>query len=436
MTTSDIKTPFARIAQQHALPGHHLPWLKNMRVKALSQFNRQGLPTPKEEDWKYTSVWPLRQQSFTHTPRQCDISEKEVNTQALLSQEQAYRFVIVDGVFSPDYSNLDHLPEGVTLRPLSQALDHAQPHLGKQIDISMPGFHALNTMLMQEGMVICLEDHVKMDKPVELLMIQSGQSGNLACHLRHVIVLGAHSQLTLIEHYVGLRNMVSLTDTVSEVVLATGAQLAHYKVQRESTQAFHIGTLSASQGADSQWQTVSVSLGGSLTRHNIQTQLKGEQAYAEMNGVYLTDAAQHVDHHLSIDHAVAHTRSQALYKGVLRGESHAVFNGKVKVHQHAQKTDANQQNHNLLLSRDCEIDSKPEMEIYADDVKCGHGSTVGQLDEEALFFLRARGIDEATAKNILTCAFAADVLETISNPVIRQALTGIVTRHLPGGRPS
>jgi len=427
----ELATPFASVAKNAELIGQDLPWLKSLRLKASTQFNRNGLPAKKEEDWKYTSLWVLSQQEFTHQAQPNKLSEAQIQQLAL--NKNAFRIVLVDGLYSSQLSQVDDLPDGVNIVPLSQGLELAQPHLGKQLDLSTAGFNALNTLLMNEGIVVTVASDVEITTPIELLVINSGQTNNLATHLRNIVVLGSNSHATLVEHYVSVTDASSLTDVVTEVVLAPDAKLNHYKLQQESDNTFHIATISAKQAAKSQWNNHSISLGGKLARNNIHTQLLGEHSHVKMDGVYIINGEQHVDHHTRIDHSVANTSSDELYKGVLDDTSHAVFNGKVIVHKDAQKTDANQQNNNLLLSRGCEIDTKPEMEIYADDVKCGHGSTVGQLNEDNLFFLRARGLDEDSARNLLTYAFAAEVLERIENSELRQAFATVIEQRLPKG---
>ncbi|HDY85736.1 hypothetical protein LCGC14_0800120 [marine sediment metagenome] len=426
---TDLVTPFSSVAKEKTLPGQDFSWLNSLRLKALTQFNHHGLPAKKEEDWKYTSLWALGQQAFTHEAVASSFTAEQCEQRALL--KDAYRVVIVDGVYSAELSQLDNLPEGLVIRPLSESLELAQPHLGNQINLEKAGFNALNTFLMQEGVVISVDSDTRITKPIELLVINTGTTEALASHLRNVIVLADMSQATVVEHYVGLTEAVSLTNVVTEVVLAHNAMLNHYKLQQESKNAFHIATLAAKQAASSHWNTNNVSLGAKLARNDIHSQLLGEQSHVTMDGLYLVTGDQHVDNHTRIDHAVPNTTSDELYKGVLDGNSHAVFNGKVIVHKDAQKTDSNQSNRNMLLSRGCEIDTKPEMEIYADDVKCGHGSTVGQLNDDHLFFLRARGLDEVTARSLLTHAFAAEVLERIAAEDIREALSALINQHLP-----
>ncbi len=429
---TEITTPFNDIAVTQTLPGQELDWLQKLREQARAQFQRHGLPSKKVEDWKYTSLWALTQEAFTHEAQAGQLDETRCSKVALL--ESAYRLVIVDGQFSAELSQLDDLETGLTLQPLSESFAKTKAVLGQQIDMEKPGLNALNTMLMTEGAYIQVNADIKINKPVELLIINTGETAKLATHLRHIIDMAENSELTLVEHYVSLMDdSVGLTNVVTEVNLAENARLNHFKLQHESLSHYHIATLAGKQAKSSAWNTNNISLGGKLARNDIHSQLLGEQAHVTMDGMYLVNGKQHVDNHTRIDHTVPNTTSEEVYKGVLDGDSHAVFNGKVIVHKDAQKTDANQSNRNLLLSRTCEIDTKPEMEIYADDVKCGHGSTVGQLDEQQIFFLRSRGLDETSARSLLTYAFAVEVLQRISDLPIRQAFSNVIETRLPRG---
>jgi len=428
---TELATPFASVAESSELPGQELAWLQTLRQRALTQFSEVGLPAKKHEDWKYTSLWSLSQHPFTHQAGASSVDAAQVEGLALL--DDAYRLVIVDGQYMAALSQLDNLPAGITVLPFSASLASVEQQLGQQVALDKAGLTALNTLLMKEGVMVHIAVDTVVDKPIELLVINSGSTPDLATHLRNMIVLDTNAKATVIEHYVGVTDSVNFTNVVSEVVLAEQAELFHYKLQQESHQAFHIATIAAKQAAGSQWHTQNITLGGKLSRNDVHSRLEGEQSHTTMDGLYLLDDEQHADTHTRIDHLVPNTTSNELYKGVLNDECHGVFNGKVIVHKDAQKTDSNQYNHNLLLSRDCEIDTKPEMEIYADDVKCGHGSTVGQLDMDQLFFLRARGLDEVTARSLLTHAFAVEVLDRIPSETIRQALSAVIEQRLPRG---
>lgn len=427
----ELTTSFSSIARNLNLLGQNIPWLNRLREQAFEQFKIQGLPIPnkKIEDWKYTSLWNLARQPFKHIAKENLVTTEQSERVALLTN--TYRVVIVDGIFSEELSQLQNLQEGLAIYSLSAGIHQIQQQLGKQVNINKQGLTALNTMLMNDGVVIMVSIGQEIDKPIELLVINSGQTSNIAVHLRNIIIMKRHSKATFIEHYISLTKQVSMTNVVTEVVLNDFAELDHHKLQQESIDSFHIATLAARQKASSRWHTNNISLGAQLTRNDIHSQLSGTQAKTIMNGLYLVDKNQHVDNHTHIEHLVPDTASDELYKGVLNGDSRAIFNGKIMVHKDAQRTNANQRNHNLLLSHGCEIDTKPEMEIYADDVKCGHGSTVGHLDEEQLFYLRTRGLDIIGARSLLTYAFAVDVLERIPSSSIKKTLINVIEKLLP-----
>jgi len=429
---TDIHTDFAAVANRRdVMVNGNTPW-QNLREQALAQFTRSGLPGKKEEDWKYTSLWSLGQKQFNHRVKQ----PGRVAVVELKLLADAYHLVIVDGRVDLTASSLEQLPAGLTITPLSQSIDRAGTFLNQQISMEKPGFNALNTMLMNEGIFVEVAANTQIDKPIELVVINSGHTDSYAMHLRNVVLLGENSQATFIENYVGDEKANGLTNVITEINLSNHAELFHYKVQRESLDHYHVATMAAKQASDSKWHNTNISLGAKLARNDVHSQLLGEQSHVTMNGLYLVSGEQHVDNHTRIDHSVPNTTSEELYKGVLDGQSHAVFNGKVIVHKDAQKTDANQHNRNLLLSRGCELDTKPEMEIYADDVKSGHGSAVGQIDADQLFFLRSRGLDEVSARSLLTFAFAVDVIDRIENSMLKQIITKVIEERLPKGSAS
>jgi Fe-S cluster assembly protein SufD len=332
---TELATPFASVAEQTTLVDVQPDWLKSLREQAHTQFNKAGLPAKKTEDWKYTSLWGLSQFSFDHDAESVLLSPAEISKFTLF--DDVYRVVIIDGEFKVEYSTVTGMEKGLFIKPLSAAVDKLEGKLGQNIDIDKPGFNALNTMLMTEGVVIEVENGCKIQKPIEILSILSDKAANKAAHLRNVVTLGKDAELTIIEHYVSQDELVTLTNVVTEVTLADNAELHHYKLQQESNQAYHIATLSATQAASSQWHTYNVSLGGGLVRNDIHSRLLGEQAHVTMDGLYIVNGKQHIDNHTRIDHAVPNTTSSELYKGVLDDKSHAVFNGKVVVHKDAQK---------------------------------------------------------------------------------------------------
>ncbi|HMG70166.1 MAG TPA: Fe-S cluster assembly protein SufD, partial [Gemmatimonadaceae bacterium] len=338
-----------------------------------------------------------------------------------------HTLLFVNGAFSEDLSSVTGLGTGVRVTSLAQAIKSGsaviERHLGKIAPFEQHTFTALNTAFITEGTFIELAADTVVEQPIHVVFVSDGDS---VSHPRNLIVAGRHSRATVIESYVSLRDSGYFTNAVTEISLGEGAHLDHYKLQRESESAFHVGTVQTRQERNSQLHSFSFAVGGSLARTNIYTSLDGDAATCTLNGLYLTDGAQHIDNQTSIEHIAPNCPSHELYKGVLDGRSHGVFNGKVYVHPEAQKTDGKQSNNNLLLSPTARVDTKPQLEIFADDVKCTHGATVGRLDDMAMFYLNSRGIGPETARMLLTYAFAADVLETIELEPLKKQLERMV----------
>jgi Fe-S cluster assembly protein SufD len=338
-----------------------------------------------------------------------------------------HTIVFVNGAFSEDLSSKAGLGNGVRVSSLADAIK-ARPsgierHLGRIAKFEQHTFTALNTAFIADGAFIELAVDAIVEQPIHLVFVSDGEG---ASHPRNLIVAGRHSRATVIESYVSLRDSGYFTNAVTEISVGEGAHVDHYKMQRESESAFHVGTVQIGQARDSQLHSFSFAVGGSLARTNIYTSLDGDAATCTLNGLYLTDGTQHIDNQTSIEHIAPNCPSHEVYKGVLDGRSHGVFNGKVYVHPEAQKTDGKQSNNNLLLSPGARVDTKPQLEIFADDVKCTHGATVGRLDEQAMFYLNSRGIGPETARILLTYAFAADVLETIELEPLKVQLEKMV----------
>lgn len=403
-----------------------LPWLAEMQSKALVKLARHGFPTRRDEEWKYTNVDSLLKQPFAR--QELETNPTMPVRSDLPVQQQLF---IQNGIISGAQELLKQVPKGVLLLPLATALtEHAElvkPYLGKILE-QEHGFHALNTACIQCGLFIYIPKGVSINEPIALIHHQD--RNQQAVHLRHLIVLEAASELTLIEDYSGAADSAYLTNTITEVVLGAGAKLTHYKMQRESKKAFHIGHISVKQAKGSHFASHSLSLGGALVRSDLSLFLQEEQASCLMNGIYAPAEGQHVDHHTTVHHLVPNCSSEQDYKGILKGRSRAVFNGKVKVAKHAQKTDAKQQNKNLLLSAQAEIDTKPQLEIFADDVVCSHGATVGQLDEDALFYLASRGIDRLEASQYLIHAFAQNNLQLIPHRALADWMGDLLIQQL------
>lgn len=412
------------------------PWIKQVREKAFVSFMEQGFPTTRHEDWKYTSVAAVEKTAFA--PAAADIVVAELPAIFAFSDLACHQLVFVNGHYSPAHSRLLPLPAGVRIASLAAVLaeenEVLEQHLFRHTDYREHAFTALNTALATDGAYVYLPPDAVIAEPVHLLFVATAGEKSLMTHPRNLIVAGENSQATIIEHYVSMGESEYFTNAVTELLAGRNAAIEHIKLQEESRKAFHIATLQVYQEANSRFASHSVSLGAALARNDINSVLDAERAECTLNGLYLADGSQHVDCHTRVDHAKPHGTSRELYKGVLDGRARGVFNGKVFVHHDAQKTDAQQSNKNLLLSRDAEVDTKPQMEIYADDVKCSHGATVGQLDENMIFYLRSRGIGEAAARSLLTYAFATDVLNHITLPSVRRNLETKLLARLPEGQ--
>ncbi|HSH41299.1 MAG TPA: Fe-S cluster assembly protein SufD [Arenicellales bacterium] len=403
-----------------ALPGAGVDWVEAMRSDNARQFRDLGLPTARDEDWKYTSVKPIAKKAFT--PARGDaaaLSETDLAAFDIPGLD-AHRVVLVDGCYAPALSRLEGLEDGVRVVGLAAAInedpDQVRPWLGRLAAEPEHGFRALNSAFLQDGVFIHIPDGCRVSKPIELCCVNGGGSEEIVAQPRQLVVAGAGSQCTLIERYLSAGDKRYLTNAITEVFAAADARLEHYKLQQESSRGYHVASWLVEQQAGSVVTTHNAALGGAIARTDIRVRLEGAHASATLNGVYVLNGRQHIDNHTRVDHCVADTVSSEFYKGVLDGRSRAVFHGRVVVHPDAQRSDARQQNKNLLLSRDAEVDTKPQLEIYADDVACSHGATVGQFSDDALFYLRSRGVDEQTARSLLTFAFANDIIGKFGLP--------------------
>ncbi len=417
---------FRRFAANGGGGGEAPEWVRAMRSSALERFTHLGFPTTKNEDWHFTSVAPIAERLFVPlTAISGDVRRTEIEPFLFSGTARWPLAVFVNGRFAPELSHLEHLPAGVRVLPLARAWDEA-PELARRIGtvarFEAQPFTALNTAFLHDGAVVHVAADRVVEHPIHLVFVTDQHGANGVSHPRSLVVAEPNARATVIESYVGLDGASYFTNAVTEVVVERGATLAHYKLQRENPGAYHVGTIEAVQARDSHYVSFSLATGGALSRTNIGTLLDGEGCGATLNGLYMLDGAQHGDHQTRIEHAQPNTFSRELYKGVLDGQSHGVFNGKVYVRPVAQKTDGKQTNNTLLLSERAQIDTKPQLEIFADDVKCTHGATVGRLDEGSLFYMKSRGIGAEEARKLLTYAFAADVLETIENDVVRDGL--------------
>lgn len=424
---------FARVAP--TLPGAAAPWLARLRRRALDRFAQNGLPSQRDEDWKYTSVAAIAKRSFTVlAPGAASdiVTARDVDALGF-GRFSRHLLVFVDGRYAPALSAVGTLPGGVTLGSLAEALTRAPAMLEPFLidDRHHTVFAALNTAFMADGLYLHLPRGTSITEPVHALFIST--TDGAAAYPRNVIVAEEGTQAGIIEHYAGLNDAVYLTNAVTQIFIAGNAAIAHCKLQQETPRALHIAGTHVAQGSASRLESQSIAFGALLARNDITTAFDAEGCEAALNGLYVVGGRQHVDHHTRIDHAKPQGTSREYYKGILDGASRGVFNGKVIVHRDAQHTDAHLANDNLLLSKAAEVDTKPQLEIDADDVKCTHGATVGQLDDEQMFYLRSRGVDEAMARSLLTYAFAHDVIERIRIAPLRAQIERVLFARLPQG---
>jgi Fe-S cluster assembly protein SufD len=411
-------------------------WLGSMRQCAIERFEALGFPTTKNEDWHFTSVSPIVEAAYpVRSAPGGDVKPGDLSEFTFGATDWP-TIVFVNGVYAPELSSLDSVPEGVRISDLATAIEQGDPlverHLSKIAPYELHAFTALNTAFAVDGAVVRIAKEFEVDRPIHVVFVSDALAAKTQTNPRTLIVAERHSKATVIESYVSSGEASYFTNAVTEVLLEDGANLSHLKIQRESPRALHVGTIEAEQRRDSHYQSFSFSTGAALARTNIYTTLNGDGAGATLNGLYMLDGEQHCDHQTRIEHAQPNCFSRELYKGVLDGASHGVFNGKVYVHPIAQKTDGKQTNNVLLLSERAQVDTKPQLEIYADDVKCTHGATVGRIDQTALFYMKSRGINNELARRLLTYAFAAEVLETIEVDVVKQRLERATMERFTG----
>ncbi len=425
----------ADFKRQPAVP----EWLQALRAQGMARFESLGFPTTKNEDWHFTSVAPIAERTFRAAMTSRSGVSSEGSTAGMVARADLTRFtfgqpawhtlVFVNGEFSEDLSSYAGLGGKVRVSSLATAIrsgiGRPERHLGRIAAFENHAFTALNTAFIRDGAFVELQADAVVEHPIHLIFVSEGQ-GEAISHPRNLIVAAPNSRASIIESYFSVRDSSYFTNAVTEISLGQGARIDHYKMQRESERSFHVGTTQIRQARDSQFHSFSLAVGGLLARTNIYTSLEGDAATCTLNGLYLTDGVQHIDNQTSIEHLAPNCPSHETYKGVLDGRSHGVFNGKVYVHPEAQKTDGKQSNNNLLLSPTARVDTKPQLEIFADDVKCTHGATVGRLDEVAMFYLNSRGIGPETARTLLTYAFAADVLATIEIEAMKKELERMV----------
>ena len=402
------------------LPGAAHDWVASLREDALSVLSRNGLPTRRVESWKYTDLRNLYRAKFTNK-QSVDVSDNL----APFILKNTHTIVFVDGNFVPTLSGIDGFPKGLEVFSLADALESGDEDLltglGEAVDIEQPGFTAVNTALMEGGGVCRIEENVSVDEPIHFIFVTT-DNASAEFHLRNLVVAGAHSKATVMQSFVSLGESSSFCNVVTELVLREGANLRNILYQAQSKMAWHIGLTGARLERDAHLDSFVLSSGARLARNEIRLRLDGEGAECSINGIALVRGRQHCDNTTDVEHTKSCCHSSQIYKNVLDDHAHTVFQGRVHVAPNAQKTDAQQMNRNLLLSRNAQADSKPELIIHADDVKCSHGATVGDLDQEALFYLQSRGINPEDARNMMVHAFAAELVEVMPEGDIRYYL--------------
>jgi Fe-S cluster assembly protein SufD len=414
-------------------------WLRGVREDAFTTFCQLGFPTVHDEDWRFTNVAPIAQSTFHLPEHECNgVTDDDVAAYRL--EGLAAQLVFVNGRYVPGLSRLPVGHKGLQVSSLAEAMlkerEKVEPHLARYADYSKEAFTALNTAFFEDGAFVFIPRGLALQEPIYLLYLNAGSGTPWMAHPRNLIVAGENSQATILEDYVSLGAGVSFSNVVTEVAAGEQAVLHHYRTERESTDVFHVSTLRIQQGRSATVNSHSVLAGGALVRNNIHPVLAGEGGNCLINGLFVSNGRQHLDNYMKVEHRSAHCASHQFYNGILDGESRGVFHGRILVCEGAQQTDSKQTNRNLLLSDTAQMDTKPQLEIFADDVKCTHSATIGQIDEGALFYLRSRGLDEASAKGLLLFAFASECLERMNPGLIRNYLAKIIMRAMPQAKQS
>ena len=414
-------------------------WLEPIRRSAMDRFARSGFPSAREEEWRFTPVTPIAQTAWRPAPGITEEVTREQLTPFIFGHEEWCTLVFINGEYAPSLSSLGNLPPGVVATSLAEALrnggDVLQRHLTRYARSEENPFTALNTALFRDGGFIHIAAGVDLPVAINLVFVTTSAAADTVTHPRNLIVVERNARASVVESYVTLAPGIRYwTNPVTEVWTGPNSWAEHTRIQRESEAAYHVATTEAHVSRDSHYRSFSLAMGAALARHNLNARLADEHAEALLYGLYLTHGEQLVDNHTVLYHDHPHGHSWEVYKGILDDRSRAVFNGKVMVKPEAQKTDAKQTNRNLVLSDFAKVDTKPQLEIFADDVKCTHGATVGQLDEVALFYAQSRGLPLAEARRLLTYAFAAEVTEEVALEPVRAELNRLLLERLNEGR--
>jgi Fe-S cluster assembly protein SufD len=414
-------------------------WLKELRESAIASFSKLGFPTTRDEGWKYTNIEPIVSMTFERSGRIAKnaraVGADEISARSF-TDPTTTRLVFINGAYCPELSSLRGLSRGTRVESFADTVrandEVLHDHLSRYVRYRERSFVALNTAFVEDCALFVIPKGKVIEEPIHLIFVSVGEDRPMVSHPRNLIVVGEGSQARIVESHIGTGGVPYFANAVTELVGGEGASIEHYLLQREGDAGFHIGTLAARLSRQCSLIAHCITLAGLLVRNDVHVVLNGEGSECSLNGLYLVDGKQHVDNHTEIEHCMPRARSLELYKGILSGSARGVFDGKILVHKDAQKSDARQTNKNLLLSEGAVINTKPQLEIYADDVKCSHGSTVGQLDRDALFYLRSRGIDFEAAQSLLSYAFASDVLSGVKIASLRDQLNDYLLTKFRG----
>ena len=434
--TTDTALPLADLVSRADFSDSLPAWLATLRETAGRSFARTGLPTTDDEPWRFTSLARVRDAAFQLGEPGAAVRGEEL-ANSIIPMELAARLVFVNGHLSPELSCVEDLPEGVLVMTMSEAIerrpDLVEAHLGRLAPIDEDPFTALNTALMGDGLFVYVPSGARVDLPIGVrhLAVEAANGAPVVKCPRSLIIVEEDAEATIAERFSSRADEVYLTNAMTEIFVGDRARVAHYAINRESREAVHVCSRNIEIGEQAHFESHAVILGGAVTRNNVTPTFRGRDADGILNGVYLAGAGQHVDSSMRVYHNAEHCRSRQFYKGLLSDDGRGVFTGRIVVDQKAQKTDAIQSNANLLLSRDARANSRPQLEIYADDVRCTHGATVGELDEDAMFYLRARGLSADAARAILVAAFARENIEKMGLEPVRNWLIKRVLERLP-----
>ncbi|MBI3934941.1 MAG: Fe-S cluster assembly protein SufD [Acidobacteria bacterium] len=433
------ETYLASFRQREAALARRDPgWLTEMRREAIESFADLGFPTVSDEEWRYTNVAPITRTPFQAARPGSIHCAIELIEATYWKEPVAARLVFINGHYSPQFSVLSNVARGLEVVNLAAAMGNGRAasdgwlhtFLGRSAGYRRHPFTALNTAFWEDGAYVRIPKGIVVAEPIHLVFVSAAGEEPLVSYPRTLVIAERETQATVMESFVGLEGGVCFSNSVSEIVAAENAKVDHYQLQRENARSYHVGMLHVYQGRSAQFSSNAAALGGALVRNEVSVVLDAEGAECALNGLYLAGGKQHVDNHTSIEHARPHGSSRQLYHGILDGEASAVFNGRIVVQPDAQKTDAIQKNRNLLLSADATIDTKPELVIFADDVRCTHGATIGQMDPEALFYLCSRGIAREQARELLVYAFAAEILDKMKPRAVRAWAESVLRSRL------